>query len=249
MTESAVYEGWVRHRRHDPVAHEFRYPLFMTYLDLDELPWVLDRFRGWSARRPAAAWFRRADFIGPADRPLDGCVRDAVAERSGVRPEGPIRMLANLRHLGHSFNPVTFYYCFDEADRHVRFVLAEVTNTPWGERHAYLLGGNDSGDRVIRGELDKAFHVSPLMGMDHGYDWRTTEPGSQLIVHIDSRGAEGKAFDATLSLRRRALEPATMRRVLWRYPAASLQVVAKIYWQAALLKLKGAPYHPHPERG
>jgi hypothetical protein len=249
MIHSGVYEGWVRHRRHVPVAHEFRYPLFMTYLDLDELPWVLDPFRGWSARRPAPAWFRRADFIGPADRPLGECVRDAVAERSGERPGGPIRLLANLRHLGHSFNPVTFYYCFDDADQRVRFVLAQVTNTPWGERHAYLLGGNDGKGRVIRGKLDKAFHVSPLMGMDHSYDWRTTEPGSQLIVHIDSRGAEGKAFDATLSMRRRELTTATMRRVLWRYPAASAQVVAKIYWQAAMLRLKGAPYHPHPERG
>jgi DUF1365 family protein len=249
MIHSAVYEGWVRHRRHDPVVHEFRYPLFMTYLDLDELPWVLDPFRGWSARRPAPAWFRRADFIGPADRPLDECVRDAVAERAGERPEGPIRLLANLRHMGHSFNPVSFYYCFDDVDQRVRFVLAQVTNTPWGERHAYLLGGNGGEGRVIRGKLDKAFHVSPLMGMDHGYDWRTTEPGPQLIVHIDSSGTQGKAFDATLSMRRRELEPATMRRVLWRYPAAGARVVAKIYWQAALLKLKGAPYHPHPERG
>jgi uncharacterized protein len=249
MSRSAIYEGWVRHRRHEPIAHEFRYPLFMSYLDLDELPWVLDPFRGWSARRPAPAWFRRADFIGPADRPLGECVRAAVAERSGERPEGPIRLLANLRHLGHSFNPVSFYYCFDEAGEFVRFVLAEVTNTPWGERHAYLLGSGERGGRVISGRLDKAFHVSPLMGMEHRYEWRTTEPGTELIVHIDSRSPQGKTFDATLSLRRRELEPATMRRVLWRYPAASAQVVAKIYWQAALLKLKGAPYHPHPERG
>ena len=249
MTESAIYEGWVRHRRHDPVAHEFRYPLFMSYLDLGELPWVLDRFRGWSARRPAPAWFRRADFLGSPERPLSECVRDEVEARSGERPGGPIRMLANLRHLGHSFNPVTFYYCFDAEGHRVRFVLAEVTNTPWGERHSYLLGGAGGDARVIRGRLEKSFHVSSLMGMDHGYDWRTTEPGAQLIVHIDSNGANGRAFDATLSLRRRELEPATMRRVLWRYPAASAQVVAKIYWQAALLKLKGAPYHPHPERG
>ena len=249
MSESAIYEGWVRHRRHGAVEHEFRYPLFMTYLDLAELPWVFDRYRGWSARRPAPAWFRRADFIGPEEQPLDECVREAVAERSGVWPEGPIRLLANLRHLGHSFNPVTFYYCFDDAGERVRFVLAEVTNTPWGERHAYVLGGSDGESRVIRGELDKSFHVSPLMGMNHRYDWRTTEPAAKLVVHIDSTGAEGTAFDATLSLRRRELEPATMRRVLWRYPAMSAQVVAKIYWQAALLKIKGAPYHPHPERG
>jgi uncharacterized protein len=246
---SAIYEGWVRHRRRQPVEHEFRYPLFMSYLDLAELPEALDRFPGWSARRTAPARFRRADFLGPADRPLSECVRDAVAERAGVRPEGPIRLLANLRFWGHSFNPVSFYYCFDDAGERVRFVLAEVTNTPWGERHSYLLGSGEPNGRVIRGRLDKAFHVSPLMGMEHRYEWRTTEPGTELIVHIDSRSPQGKTFDATLSLRRRELEPATMRRVLWRYPAASAQVVAKIYWQAALLKLKGAPYHPHPERG
>ena len=249
MSASAIYEGFVRHRRHGPVAHEFRYPLFMAYLDLAELPWVLDGVRGWSARRPAPAWFRRADFLGPANRPLSDCVRDAVAERSGERPGGPIRLLANLRHLGHSFNPVSFYYCFDEASGRVRFVLAEVTNTPWGERHAYLLGGGEGEGRVIRGRLEKSFHVSPLMGMDHRYDWRTTEPGEELVVHIDSAGADGTSFDATLSLRRRALESATMRRMLWRYPAISAQVVAKIYWQALRLKLKGASYHPHPERG
>lgn len=249
--ESAIYEGWVRHRRHGAVAHEFRYPLFMAYLDLAELPWVLDPFDGWSARRPALARFKRSDFLGDPDVPLSDSVREAVGERSGAEPKGPIRLLTNLRYFGHSFNPVSFYYCFDAAGESVDAVLAEVTNTPWGERHSYLLGRSEGPDRVIRGQIDKAFHVSPLMDMDHTYDWRSTEPGSDLQVHIDSRSAdEGRTdFDATLSLRRRALEPAVMRRILIRYPALSAQVVAKIYWQALRLKLKGAPYHPHPERG
>ncbi|CAN5211746.1 DUF1365 domain-containing protein [soil metagenome] len=251
MTESAIYEGWVQHRRHGPVEHEFRYPLFMAYLDLEEIPWVLDRFRGWSARRPAIARFRRSDFLGASDRPLSDCVREAVAERSGITPKGPIRLLANLRYLGHSFNPVSFYYCYDESGERVESVLAEVTNTPWGERHSYVLGQDEDDDRMIRGKIEKAFHVSPLQGMNHTYEWRSTEPTSKLVVHIDSRSTdEGvKDFDATLSLERRELEPALMRRILIRYPAMTMQVVAKIYWQALRLKLKGAPYFPHPERG
>lgn len=249
MTGSAIYEGWVRHRRLDPIDHEFRYPLFMAYLDLAELPWVLDPFAGWSARRPAIARFRRSDYIGDASRPIADCVAEAVTERGGPQPKGPIRLLTNLRYLGHTFNPVSFYYCFDEAGERVESVLAEVTNTPWGERHSYLLGGSSDGG-VIRGELDKAFHVSPLMGMDHTYDWRTTQPGSELIVHIDSHSDEGgKDFDATLSLKRQELEPRAMRRILWRYPAMTMQVVARIYWQSLRLKLKGAPYFRHPEKG
>ena len=245
MSESAIYEGWVSHRRVDPVEHGFRYPLFMAYLDLDELPGVLDPYRGWSARRPALAWFRRADYLGDPELPLADCVRRAVADRGG-EARGPIRLLTNLRYLGHSFNPVSFYYCFDRAGERVDSVLAEVTNTPWGERHAYLLGRSTGAERVIRGELRKAFHVSPLMGMEQTYDWRTTEPDDNLSVHIDSHGAGGKTFDATLALERTEMSPAAMRRVLLRYPAMTAQVVARIYWQALRLRLKGAPYHPHP---
>jgi uncharacterized protein len=269
---SAIYEGWVRHRRHDPIEHEFRYPLFMAYLDLAELPWALDPFPGWSARRPAIARFRRSDYLGEANRPLAECVREAVAERSGIESKGPIRLLTNLRYFGHAFNPVSFYYCFDEAGERVDSVLAEVTNTPWGERHSYLLGRADGvrhhgpsatgksesaaskvpdPSRVIRGEIDKAFHVSPLMGMEHTYDWRSTEPRERVQVHIDSRSpdADRSDFDATLSLERRELSSETTRRVLYRYPAMTTQVVAKIYWQSLRLWLKGAPYFPHPEQG
>lgn len=247
---SAIYEGWVRHRRHDPISHKFRYPLFMAYLDLDELPWVLDPYAGWSARRPALARFRRSDYLGDSNRPLADCVREAVVERSGSEPAGPIRLLTNLRYFGHAFNPVSFYYCFDEAGERVESVLAEVTNTPWGERHSYLLGRPDGSQGVIRSELVKAFHVSPLMDMEQTYDWRSTEPGSRLQVHIDSRSqdADTKDFDATLSLERRELSPAMMRGILMRYPAQTTQVVAKIYWQSLRLWLKGAPYFPHPER-
>ena len=34
---SCIYEGTVRHRRHEPRPHHLHYRLFMMYLDLDEL--------------------------------------------------------------------------------------------------------------------------------------------------------------------------------------------------------------------
>lgn len=246
MTESALYEGWVRHRRLDPVEHEFRYPIFMTYLDLDELPGSLDGLRGWSARHPAPAWFRRSDHLTPHDTPLADVARDRVAAHTGSRPEGPVRLLTNLRYFGHCFNPVSFYFCFGDGDR-PEAVLADVSNTPWGESHSYVIeSGGQQG--VITGRLEKSFHVSPLMGMDHVYEWRTTVPDDRLQVHIASLKAGEPAFDATLSLERRALSPANAGRMLRRYPAMTAQVVAKIYWQALRLRLKGAPWHGHPER-
>ena len=267
MTASAVYEGWVRHRRFEPVAHSFRYRLFLMYLDLGELPGVLDPYPLFSARRPAPARFRRADFMGDPARPLEECARDAVASATGARPAGPVRLLTGLRYFGHSFNPVSFYYCFDEAGKRVEAVVADVENIPWGERHPYVLARGDLRGTVLRDEIEKTLHVSPLMGMDQTYSFRASEPGESLAVHIESRpnlresapdrriGAltqtreepGSRTFDATLNLRRRELSGRTLIAMLARYPAASLQVVAKIYAQSLRLRLKGARYHPHPE--
>jgi DUF1365 family protein len=249
VSASAAYEGWVRHRRFEPVEHEFRYPLFLMYLDLAELPEVLDPYPFFSARRRALARFRRRDFIGDPGRPLDECVREEVAAVTGDRPAGPVRLLAGLRYFGHSFNPVSFYYCFDEGGKRVDAVVADVRNIPWGEGHPYVLARGERRGTVLGDELEKSFHVSPLMGMDQTYAFRATEPGERLVAHIESRprGEEGRTFDATLSLRRRPLSRGALTRLLARYPAMSLQVVAKIYAQSLRLKLKGAKYHPHPE--
>ena len=248
MIASAVYEGWVRHRRFEPVEHEFRYPLFLMYLDLAELPGVLDPFPLFSARGRALARFRREDFMGDPARSLDQCAREAVEEAAGSSPSGPVRLLAGLRYFGHSFNPVSLYYCFDSAER-VEAVVADVQNIPWGERHPYVLARGERRGSVLGDELEKTFHVSPLMGMDQTYAFRAGEPGESLAVHIESRpnDGNGKQFDATLNLRRRELSRRTLTTMLARYPAMSLQVVAKIYAQSLRLKLKGARYYPHPE--
>lgn len=229
MTASCAYQGWVRHRRFEPVAHAFRYPLLLVYLDLDELPGALEGWPRWLAR------YRRADYLGDPARPLRDEVLDLVEERTGARPAGPVRLLTQLRHFGFSFNPVSFYFCYD-GDR-VQAVAAEVTNTPWLERHAYVL--EPSGDVV-----GKAFHVSPFLGMDAEYAWRVSEPGAGLSIEIEHRASGRRVFDATLALRRRALTP----RLLARHAAGPLAVVARIYLQALRLKLKGVPHHPHPAR-
>ncbi|HSS42038.1 MAG TPA: DUF1365 domain-containing protein [Solirubrobacterales bacterium] len=249
---SAVYEGTIRHRRFEPIDHAFSYRLFLMYLDLGELPEVLDPYPLFSARRAAPARFRRGDFMGDPEQPLDECARDAVAAATGSRPAGPVRLLTGLRYFGHSFNPVSLYYCFAAGGERVEAVVADVENIPWGERHPYVLARGERRGTVLSEELEKSFHVSPLMGMDQTYSFRASEPGESLAVHIESRpraaeGALSKTFDATLNLRRRELSRGTLTRLLARYPAISLQTVAKIYAQSLRLKLKGAKYHPHPE--
>jgi uncharacterized protein len=251
---SCLYEGSVRHRRSSP-RDEFRFPLFMAYVDIDELPGLFDASLLWSARRPAPAWFRRADYLGDPETPLRAAVAEVVMQRTGIAVDGPIRLLTHLRYLGHCFNPVSFYYCYDAAGERVRAVIAHVTNTPWGERHAYVMAVDDRREHgstaVLHGRFAKALHVSPLMGMQHSYDWRLSEPGERLSVHIESThdGDGTRAFDATLSLRRREITPAELRRTLLRYPALTLRLTARIYAHALRLRLRGASYHAHPRTG
>ncbi len=249
MSASCLYEGRVRHRRFGTVQREFSNELFMTYLDLDELPEVLDAARLWSARRPAPAWFRREDFLGDPRVPLADAARDLVQERTGTRPQGPVRLLAHVRQFGHCFNPVTFLYCFAPDGERLEAVVAEVTNTPWGERHAYVLRGDSAAgaSAVVRAHFEKAMHVSPFMGMDHAYVISLAAPGQQLSVQIASHRAGELAFDATLSLRRREMSGPALDRALLRRPAMSLRVLAGIYGQALRLKLRGAPLFGHPD--
>lgn len=251
---SALYHGSVRHRRAGPVPHAFRYRLFMVYLDLAELPGLFDRFWLWSARRPAPAWWRRADYLGPATMPLDDAVRETVHARIGRRPAGPVRMLTHLRYWGHIMNPVTFYYCFDSADRQLDAVVAEITNTPWGERHAYVLAREPGVERgtpprtPLTGAFSKRFHVSPFMNMDHTYRWRFSIPDRRVVVHMENARHGHPVFDATLALRRRPLTGPALAATLFRHPWMTAAVTAGIYWQALRLWLKGTPFYVHPAK-
>jgi DUF1365 family protein len=220
----------------------------MLWLDLDELD---DLFRDrwlWSSRRPAPGWVRRADFLGEASRPLIDCVRDRVEQETGWRPDGAIRLLAQPRIMGSGFNPVSFYYCLAAEGGLPAAIVAEITNTPWGERHAYVLDARTAtdGDGTARFRFAKRFHVSPFMPMEMSYDWSFTPPGAQLQVRMENL-AEGRShFAAALRLDRQALDGRALAGMLLRRPLGGWHTLAAIYWQAARLWLKRVPVHAHP---
>jgi uncharacterized protein len=242
MSASAIYEGTIRHRRFAVRPHEFRHRVALFYLDLEELDGLLGGRL--VSTRPGAVRYRRSDYLGDAYVGLSDAVRMRVEHETGTRPTGPIRLLTQLRMFGHCFNPVSFYYCFTPKEQ-LEAVVAEVTSTPWGERHAYVLQRTAEGP-VLAADFEKKLHVSPFMGMEQRYLWSVAAPASTLSVHIESRESGRRAFDATLALRRSPLTRAGLAGVTARYPAATLRVLALIYGHALALKLKGVPVHHRP---
>lgn len=247
--QSCIYEGIVRHQRFSPVEHSFQYRLFMAYLDLDELPAMMRKriiSPGWFA--PAS--YRRSDHFGDRNVSLQQQVRDFMTAETGDSVNGPIRMLAQLRYFGYYFSPLNLFFCFDESDRRVKSIVAEVQNTPWRERHCYVLWAGNQVDDAESGmfEHEKSFHVSPFMPMDVSYRWRVSEPQEKLNVSIENIRNEENLFHANMSLEKRPLTRWQMWRTLLRFPVMTAKITAAIYYQAFRLWRKKCPFHPHPIR-
>jgi hypothetical protein len=243
---SCLYEGWVWHRRRLRVRHRFRYRLAALYLDLDEIQTAFAGGWLWSATGPALIRFRRDDYLGDAHQPLREAVDAFLAAHGRHDLVGPVQLLTQPRYFGYVINPVSLYFCHT-AGGQLGAVIAEVTNTPWGERHAYLLAAPDGGplDGPTR-PLAKQLHVSPFLPLTMEYRCRIHPPGAQLRVQIASYRSGRRQFVAGLSLRRRPWPRLGPTPLLWRYPLMTHRIALGIYAQALRLWWKGATYYPHP---
>ncbi len=222
----------------------------MVYLDLDELPGLVGKRGLLSTDKYSVRSFFRTDHLFEDTSLLSDEIRDIIRKQTGTSTVGPIRLLTQLRQFGYYMSPLNLFYAFDASGQHVEHVVAEVNNTPWGERHCYLLG--DENRKNLRGTPrfahQKEFHVSPFMGMDMEYHWSLSAPGLELLVRIaNSRGTQ-RVLDVDMKLQRRALSKQGLRRMTFRYPAMTAQIAAAIYYQALKLWWKRCPFYTHPNK-
>ena len=242
---AAIYSGTVRHRRESAVLRSFTPKLFLAYLDVDALPGSLDGVPCWSARRAAPVRFRRRDFLDGGTGPLGPAVRDLVEARLGRRPLGPVFLLAQLRTFGSLFNPLAVYYCWSPGGAALDAVVLEVTNTPWGERHWYVLDAKNNTNTTTTA---KAMHVSPFVPMDVDYRITWTVPDAELYLRIEVERDHAAVFDAELAMSRTTISRGRAVAILARYPLLPLRISAGIYAKAAGLFARGVRVHRHSSR-
>jgi DUF1365 family protein len=245
---SAIYTGTLRHRRFKPVSHEFTYPLFMVFLDIDRLPELMrvSGFTGYNQWNWAS--FEERDHFGDPALPLRQRLANDAA-RAGVEfPDGPVFLLTHLRYLGYNFNPISFFYCYDSAGE-LRTVLAEVNST-FGETTNYWLSETNRLPSLNsrRYRCAKAMHVSPFMPMKLDYDFTLTPPAEHLVAHMNTLDSGDVNFDATLTLDRQPWSAAALHRTLLHHPWMTAKVISAIHWQALKLFLHKAPVFTHPAR-
>ena len=235
---SSIYIGRVHHKRYSPTEHGFSYPMYMLGLDLDELDTLDQNLRFFGYNRFSALSLRRRDYLDDNGLSLKQAVLEKVAELGGdASAVESVMLLGQVRCFGLYFSPVNFFFCYQQGKP--RYMLAEVHNTPWNERHCYLV------DVENPQQTKKDFHVSPFMGMDMQYHWRIEHNDQRILVHIEN-WQQDKLFDATLSVQQQALTSSSLFTVLKQWPVMTLTILKGIYWQALKLFIKKVPYHSHP---
>jgi uncharacterized protein len=246
--ESALYVGRLRHRRFSPRPHEFAYPVYMAFLDVERLPELMrvSPFASYN-RWNWTSYCERDHFGDPHALLRQRLKRDAAAHGLSL-PDGPIFLLTHLRYLGYVFNPVSFYYCYDRAGC-MAMMMAEVNST-FGERYNYWLSASNErqGSAAKHYRTAKHMHVSPFMDMTLHYDWIFTEPSERLVAHMNTMSGGKPFFDATLQLERRPWKKRELHRVLATHPLMTLRVIGAIHWEALKLWLKQVPVFTHPAK-
>lgn len=243
--QSCLYRGWIRHQRLGAVRHKFQYPVFMVYLDLDELAELDAKISGFSASGRAPIQLRRRDHAGAPELDWRSFASELLTAAGLPAPSGPIRLLTNLRWLGHCFNPISVYYCFSADGAGLEACILEVTNTPWGERHCYVL---DMAGSAYAQRFGKCLHVSPLMPMGVEYRAWLVPPADVLSFAINNHEQGALEHRASVVMQKQLLTTSSLWRNTIKQGSMTMKNVWRIHWQAARLYFKGAKPHRHPAR-
>jgi len=241
----AVYQGTITHTRFSTKSHKFTYKTNMLYLDLDELQGAFLGKLFWGYNKPNLASLYRSDFYGDKRKTIKKSIQSLLFNKINLHHKGKVFLLTTIRYFGFAFNPVSFYYCFDESSN-IQAIVSHITNTPWNEKHAYVHDCRNKPSMSKKFEFDKDFHVSPFMPMNINYSWVFSPPKDFLFVSMDSYDNDKLIFNATLKMTKRAWSNFTLNKILFLSLPMSIKSILLIYFNALILFIKRAKFYPHP---
>lgn len=249
---SRILTGTVRHRRVRPKPHDFAYEMWHVLLDVDELDQLDAAVAGFAHNRRGVATFHDTDHLGPVDLPVREKLRRFLAGQGVTLPGGTVLLQTSLRVLGYTFNPVSWFWCHDEAGD-LALVVAEVNNT-FGDTHCYVLDELEwTGEHRVVAHDQKVFHVSPFMDIeDHDYRFVFRPPtrdggaGERVAVHMDVRDADGHLFDATVGQETREFTTSSLWRALVRMPLVTFKTILAIHWEALFIWRRKSAFRSRP---
>jgi len=237
-----VYLGDVKHRRFAVKEHRFSYPLYMMWVDLNNLQQLNGVHKHLGTSGLKALKFNEADYFKNISDlyqlPIIERAHEQLAALGVNETFTHVYMLGQLRCFGVYFSPVNFYF-FGNNDTRFKYMIAEVSNTPWNERHYYLV------PLEKKVNFKKVFSVSPFMNLDMNYHWHVKQLPDKTLIHIENKQNEELLFDATLRLKRKELTSEELSKLFKRFPAMTWSIFKGIYYQALKLFIKRVPFLGH----
>jgi len=244
---SCLYECEVTHERLSPRKHRFDYKVFMFYIDLDEIEVLNRQKKLFSYNRFNWFSFRDRDHLqwpysgGKNTRTTSENMKSYLKDQGIVEPAARIMLLTNVATFGYSFNPISFYLCFDGKDQAICSV-AEVCNTH-GEMKLYLLAQETLSDNTFRKMVSKYFYVSPFADLEAMFDFIFKIPGDTMHMRVDDHQHGKRFLLSSLTGKRREFSDINLLWYAIRFPLIPLRVITLIYWQAFVLYLKRVPFN------
>ena len=247
--DSCFYIGHTFHKRFTPKLHSFKYPLYMAFIDLSETELLQKKFLWFSNRRFAPAELRTSDhfrnytFRDSFNKDISLYQKTLIVAQdlgADISSISKIKALTHLRTFGLYFSPVNFFFLYHK--NKAKYMIAEVSNTPWNKNHCYLINLNEIKTHP------KEFHVSPFMDLNMSYKWNINVPTNNVKISISNILNSELLFIASFKAKRYKMNNINYLKLLLRWPISSISILKKIYCQALKLFLKKIPFVPYQNK-